>query len=108
MLPLDEERINEARIVIPFWQKAINDPDKAAIHRESMEQWRVRSGATWPRRGRPAKSTPRHRRRDLAGQLLSMLLLGAQITAALLPEHHSPEQLTDHLDSWLRMVPADS
>ena len=39
VLPLDEERINEARIVIPFWQKAINDPDKATIHRESMEQW---------------------------------------------------------------------
>ena len=39
VLPLDEERVNEARIVIPFWQKAINDPEKAAIHRDSMEQW---------------------------------------------------------------------
>jgi AcrR family transcriptional regulator len=39
VLPLDSERVNEARIVVPFWQKAINDPGKAAIHRESMEQW---------------------------------------------------------------------
>jgi len=43
----------------------------------------------------------------LAGQLMSFLL-GAQITASLTPAHHSPEQLTEHLDSWLRMVSADS
>jgi len=27
VLPLDEERVNEARIVIPFWQKALNDAE---------------------------------------------------------------------------------
>jgi AcrR family transcriptional regulator len=39
VLPLDEERINEARIVIPFWQKAVNDPQKARIYQESMAEW---------------------------------------------------------------------
>ncbi len=39
VLPLDEERVNEARIVIPFWQKALNDADMASLHSESMSQW---------------------------------------------------------------------
>ena len=34
-------------------------------------------------------------------------LLGAQITASLTPTPF-PEQLIEHLDSWLRMVAADS
>ena len=38
VLPLDEERVNEARIVIPFWQKALNDAHMAALHSESMQQ----------------------------------------------------------------------
>ena len=39
VLPLDEERVNEARIVIPFWQKALNDAHMATLHSESMSQW---------------------------------------------------------------------
>ncbi|ELT44958.1 TetR family transcriptional regulator [Arthrobacter nitrophenolicus] len=39
VLPLDDERVNEARIVIPFWQKAVNDAQKAQIHQQSMAAW---------------------------------------------------------------------
>jgi AcrR family transcriptional regulator len=85
VLPLDEERVNEARIVIPFWQKAVNDPQKAAIHQQSMNEW-----ATTIRHflAEARDSGDIHAAVDdsiLAGQLLNMLL-GAQIEAALAPE----------------------
>ena len=84
VLPLDEERINEARIVIPFWQKAVNDPQKALIHQQSMDEWRAAiqrylAEARYDGGIRAAIDDA-----VLAGQLLNMLL-GAQIEAALAP-----------------------
>ena len=108
VLPLDAERVNEARIVIPFWQKAVNDPGKAAIHRESMEQWHA-----------AILGLPRARRREsgavsaavddsaLAGHLLNMLL-GAQIAAALAPEGQTDPGLRDQLDAFLTLLAAGS
>ena len=82
VLPLDDERVNEARIVVPFWQRAINDPRKAAIHQQSMNEWlvairRFLAEARDSGDVRAAVDDP-----ILAGQLLNMLL-GAQIEAAL-------------------------
>ena len=85
VLPLDEERINEARVVIPFWQKAVSDPRKADIHRESMAEWLA---AISRYLGEARSSGDVHAGvadSALAGQLLNMLL-GAQIEAALAPE----------------------
>ncbi|MET1153598.1 TetR family transcriptional regulator C-terminal domain-containing protein [Arthrobacter sp.] len=107
VLPVTDVTISEARLVIPFWQKALNDPDKATLHADSMERWRV-DFMRFLSEAREAGEVRTHASDDvLAGQLMSFLL-GAQITASLTPEHHSPEQLTEHLDSWLRMLSADS
>jgi AcrR family transcriptional regulator len=82
VLPLDEERINEARIVIPFWQKAVNDPQKAEIHLQSMEEW-LAAIRQYLAEAREAGDVNTAVDDDtLAGQLLNMLL-GAQIGAAL-------------------------
>ncbi len=107
VLPVTDVTISEARLVIPFWQKALNDPDKAALHADSMERWRV-DFMRFLAEAREAGEVHTQASDDvLAGQLMSFLL-GAQITASLTPDHHSPEQLIEHLDSWLRMVAADS
>src|SRR5919112_1841896 len=84
VLPLDEERINEARIVIPFWQKAVNDPQKAAIHQQSMDEWltAIRRHLKEARDAGDVSTAVGDN--VLAGQLLNMLL-GAQIEAALSP-----------------------
>lgn len=103
VLPLDEERVSEARIVIPFWQKAINDPEKAAIHQESMEQWQatiVRHLKEARKSGDVAAATED---RVIAGHLLNMLL-GAQITAALASESQVGLMLTDQLESFLDLL----
>ncbi|MFC9333995.1 TetR/AcrR family transcriptional regulator [Arthrobacter sp. NPDC057009] len=103
VLPLDEERINEARIVIPFWQKAINDPDKAQIHRESMQEW-LDSIRRYLGEARDSGDVSTAVDDDsLAGQLLNMLL-GAQIAAALLPEGQTQLGLDGQLEGFLTLL----
>jgi AcrR family transcriptional regulator len=103
VLPLDEERINEARIVIPFWQKAINDPGKAQIHRESMQQWldAIRRHLAEARDSGDVSTAVDDA--SLAGQLLNMLL-GAQIAAALLPEGQTELGLDGQLEGFLALL----
>jgi AcrR family transcriptional regulator len=103
VLPLDEERVNEARIVIPFWQKAINDPEKAAIHRDSMEQWHA---AILEHLGQARKNgdvSSAVADGAIAGNLLNMLL-GAQIAAALAPQGQVDRSLGDQLEGFLALL----
>lgn len=103
VLPLDEERVSEARIVIPFWQKAINDPEKAAIHQESMEQWQTSIVGHLQEARKSGDVTAATEDRVIAGHLLNMLL-GAQITAALASESQVGLRLTDQLESFLDLL----
>lgn len=103
VLPLDEERVNEARIVIPFWQKAINDPQKAAIHRESMKQWlaAIRRYLAEARQAGDVSTDVADA--ILANQLLNMLL-GAQILAALAADGTTDPSLEDQLEGFLALL----
>ncbi|HJV97743.1 MAG TPA: TetR/AcrR family transcriptional regulator [Arthrobacter sp.] len=103
VLPLDEERVNEARIVIPFWQKAINDPQKAEIHRQSMEEW-LAAIRQYLAEAREAGDVSAAVDDDtLAGQLLNMLL-GAQIGAALATGPGTGPGLTGQLEGFLALL----
>jgi AcrR family transcriptional regulator len=103
ILPLDDVRISEARIVIPFWQKALSDPAKARLHDASMLQWRqtLLTLLTGCRTGGEIHS--RVSDSDIIGHLMSVVL-GAQITAALSPAEHSPNQLITQLDGYLQLL----
>ena len=103
VLPLDEERINEARIVIPFWQKAINDPDKARIHRDSMQQWLAAIRQHLAEARQSGAVTTAVNDAALAGQLLN-LLLGAQVAAALAPEGQLDLGLNEQLEGFLTLL----
>lgn len=103
ILPLDDIRIEEARIVIPFWQRALTDPSKALLHDTSMRQWRGRL-LEHLREARAAgevhSAVPDA---DVIGHLMTVVL-GAQITAVLSPAEHSPARLIDQLDGYLRLL----
>jgi AcrR family transcriptional regulator len=103
VLPLDEERVSEARIVIPFWQKAINDPGKAAIHQESMEQWQAAIVRHLAEARKTGDVSAAAEDRVIAGHLLNMLL-GAQIAAALAAEGQGDLRLADQLESFLNLL----
>ncbi|MDO5752648.1 TetR/AcrR family transcriptional regulator [Arthrobacter sp.] len=103
VLPLDQDRINEARIVIPFWQKTLTDPAKAALHDTSMNQWRsALEGHLRQARDRGEVTAGVHDE-DIVNQLMSMLL-GAQIIAATSAGKHLAAQLSTQLDSYLLLL----
>src|ERR671926_102081 len=82
ILPLDEERVSEARIVIPFWQKALTDPVKARLHEEFMEQWRSDLHGHLAEAREAGEVRTGIRDEEIVGFLMTFAL-GAQITAAL-------------------------
>lgn len=103
ILPLDEERISEARIVIPFWQKALTDPAKTRLHEESMAQWQA-SLSKYLGQARQAGEILAGTPDDQVAGFLMTFVLGAQITAALTPATHSPAQLIAQLDAYLALL----
>lgn len=103
ILPLDVERLNEARIAIAFWQRALTDPAKAALHDSSMEQWRE---ALFSKLGE-ARGLGEVKGglddEDIVGGIMTFVL-GAQVTATLSPEHHSAEQLRSQLETYISLI----
>ncbi|MFF2296149.1 TetR/AcrR family transcriptional regulator [Arthrobacter sp. NPDC058127] len=106
ILPLDAERLNEARIAIAFWQRALTDPAKAALHDSSMEQWRE---ALFDKLGE-ARELGELREGlnddDIVGGIMTFAL-GAQITATLTPEHHSADQLRSQLETYISLISSE-
>lgn len=104
VLPLDQERIREARIVIPFWQRAASDTDKRDLYRESLQQWHgVLRGFLADARV-AGQVNARVDDEILASQILNMLL-GAQVTIVLgdVPDFTRVQR---QLDDFLLLITA--
>ncbi|WP_372698857.1 TetR/AcrR family transcriptional regulator [Arthrobacter sp. JSM 101049] len=105
VLPLDATRIDEARIVLPFWHVAIHDPVKAGLNDRSMAVWRDWMTG-WLQDARQAGEV----RADVAiapiVEALLTYLLGAQVTATLDPANAAPAQLRRQLDVQLTLLSA--
>ncbi len=103
VLPLDEDRILEARIVVPFWQKALTDQGKAEQHAQDMNQWRTRMlGYLQQARDEGIITKP-----IVDIQVVRHLLsttMGAQVMAVLYPAEFSPAQQIEALDAYLAML----
>lgn len=82
VLPLDAERLDEARVVISFWQEAAHDPRGAELNNASMAQWR-RSMAGWMVQARGAEELDAGVEIAAAADALLNFLLGCQISAVI-------------------------
>jgi len=103
ILPLDDERVLESRIVIPFWEYAVNEPQLRELHERTVELWSAEFAddlEAAKRLGEVRADVDVERTTD---QLLAMLN-GAQVLAVLSPERSSPEQLTAMLDNYLLLL----
>ncbi|WP_026819055.1 TetR/AcrR family transcriptional regulator [Arthrobacter castelli] len=103
VLPLDEQRILEARIVIPFWQKALTDPDKAQQHEQDMNQWRAQMLGYLQQARDDGGITRQLDDIQVVRHLLSTTM-GAQIMAVLYPAEFSPAQQVEALEAYLEML----
>ncbi|WP_298587184.1 TetR/AcrR family transcriptional regulator [uncultured Kocuria sp.] len=105
VLPLDAVRLDEARVVIPFWQEAAQDAGRAELNNRSMAQWRA-SMAGWLVQARTAGDLAPRVDVPTSVEVLLTFLLGAQITAALDPAIGSPRRLEQQLQAQLELLRA--
>ncbi|MET1034855.1 MAG: TetR/AcrR family transcriptional regulator [Arthrobacter sp.] len=103
VLPLDDERLAEARAVMPFWQMAVNDPRMLSANAEAMERWR-RDMLRWLAEAAAAGELRGGIDTGSAAEGLLTFLLGAQVVAVLDPGHNGPGALVAQLDSHLGML----
>ncbi|MGW1024397.1 TetR/AcrR family transcriptional regulator [Streptomyces sp. NPDC002577] len=84
IMPLDETRLLEARVVVAFWDRALHDEQMAAVHSRAMDQWRqwmIRCLAE----ARAAGETTGATRDEQAVDSLLAALTGFQVNALLAP-----------------------
>lgn len=103
VLPLDSVRIDEARVVIPFWQVAIHDPDKMEINAAAMGEWRS-SMSAWLGEARDAGEITADLPVETLAEGLLTFLLGAQVAAVLDSGVNAPERLEAQLDAHLERL----
>ena len=99
VLPLDDDRRDEARVVIHFWHVALQDAQMARLNADSMDRWRALLDA-WLGQVPAVQSA----RIETARNTLMTFLLGAQITATLDHTGNSSQQLLDQLEGLLEAL----
>ncbi|GHD00430.1 TetR/AcrR family transcriptional regulator [Zhihengliuella salsuginis] len=101
VLPLDAARLDEARVVLPFWQLAIHDPAQARVNDRAMLSWRS-SMRTWLAEGCDDGDIRPDLDLTAAAESFLNFLLGAQGTGVLDAEYNGPRQLQAQLEVQLR------
>lgn len=100
VLPLDADRLDEARVVIAFWQQALSDPAQARVNETAMAQWRAGIRG-WLEEALGQADPGRGQTTDAAAEALLNFLLGAQVAAVFDPRFNSADQLVAQLDGQL-------
>lgn len=103
VLPISELLLDEAYVVVAFWDVASRNKQQSQLISDSLSQWRCRIEKLL-REGKQAGAV-----RDdvdipaVTGVFLSFLH-GAQVTAINDPESFSPARITDQLESLLKLL----
>ncbi|GAA2360781.1 TetR/AcrR family transcriptional regulator [Saccharopolyspora halophila] len=100
IMPLDEERVVEARLAITFWQQALNSNDKATVHAGFTNHWRSELTTRLEEARHDGELADSVAIDATADELLSMLT-GLQILGVLSPCEATPERQLRQLDEFL-------
>ncbi|WP_313817525.1 TetR/AcrR family transcriptional regulator [Citricoccus sp.] len=100
VLPLDVDRLDEARVVISFWQEAAHDLRGSELNNASMAQWR-HSMVTWMGQAREAGDLDASVDIPSSGDVLLNFMLGSQISAVIDRAATSPADLERQLTAQL-------
>jgi AcrR family transcriptional regulator len=99
IMPLDDERLTEARLAITFWQQALNSPEKAELHAGFMNRWRVEMSARLTEATADGEIGELPSIDAVVDELLAMLM-GLQILGVLSPREATPERQLGQLDEF--------
>jgi AcrR family transcriptional regulator len=103
IMPLDEERRREARVVIGFWDYAAGDDDLVAFFDGTMLEWREQV-RMYLRQARAAGEIPAGRPDDVVIDTLLALLMGLQINALFMPGDTTPARQRALLDDFMESL----
>lgn len=103
ILPVTPELIDEALIVVPFWEATIRKPERTRAVVESIDRWRDRITTMLSEAGAQGDLRPGLKPEDIAGALLGFLQ-GSQVTAVIDPDSFNPDRLRDHLEAYLHLL----
>ena len=103
VLPLDDERIAEARLVITFWQRSLSNQGEAELFAERTAQWRRSFSQSLVQAAARDEVAQGLEVVEVVDELLSMLM-GAQIMAVFAPAEATPERLRRQLDGLLERL----
>lgn len=99
IMPLDEDRLTEARLAITFWQQALNSPEKAGMHAAFMNRWRVEMSTRLVEAVEGGEIGPLSSVDAVVDELLAMLM-GLQILGVLSPKEATPRRQLSQLDEF--------
>lgn len=106
ILPLDDERLAEARVVITFWQRSLSDAADAQLFADRTRLWRESFALRLAEAFAAGEIADPGEVDEVVDELLT-LLMGAQIMAVFSPREATPERLRRLLDAYLaRLAPA--
>jgi AcrR family transcriptional regulator len=97
IMPLDEVRLREARVVIGFWDHAAGDHDLVAFFDSTVLEWREQIGM-YLRQARATGEIPGGRSDQLIIDGLLAMLMGLQINALFMRADATPQRQLAMLD----------
>lgn len=100
IMPLDDVRLREARVVIGFWDHAAGDRELVDFFDSAMEEWRAQV-RTYLRQARATGDLADGRTDDLIIDTLLAWAMGLQINALFTPRHTTPDRQIAMLDELL-------
>jgi AcrR family transcriptional regulator len=106
MLPDDELKLLEARVVVPFWSAALTDRPFAELHERAVVEFRkdlrkyLAQAVTL--REIPKAATPR--RHVEAAETLLTILHGVQVLGVLSPARHTKAMMWTMVDDFVRQL----
>jgi AcrR family transcriptional regulator len=103
IMPLDEERLREARVVIGFWDHAAGDADLVAFFDSTVVEWRDQV-RTYLRQARATGEISDGRPDEVVIDTLIALLMGLQINALFMPKDTTPARQHAILDDFMKSL----
>lgn len=91
IMPLDELRLLEARVVIAFWDRALHDAHMSAVHETVMTTWRAQMHGYLRQARQDGDVTTATADETIIDNLLAALM-GLQINALLTPDATAERQ----------------